>query len=770
MFDTHRHPNSLMLSCVFFTNFLSLCCQVIWMRKVGFLFGTTVGTFSSVLSVFLLGLALGALFGGKIIDSIRHRVRFAAFLQLALGTYCLFSLPLLDVARSLFLLSYPSLTSPMLTASLKFLLVLVFLLPPTFCIGSVFPVVAKIYASNSSGRDISLIYALDTFGAAAGALCGGFLLVPHLGLHYATVGLGAASICLALLLACVKDRESDKTSSDAASAPAAASGRSLRATVIVTTFFFTGLAALVLETGWNRLFYIINGTNIYSLSIILAGFLMGIGAGSFAIRKMIDRINDLYTAIAYLFAIVGLGGVLVFHFATFYERLYIPLFHGTGNYYVFQAILCLLVFTVVFLATLGMGANFPLVIKACLTDVDKKGTIVGRLYFINTLGAVVGSFLGEFVILPHAGFAGVMLLPLTIYGLATYSFLLLSQRRFNRHHIYCTLLLSLALAGTPAITGWEAPAHAVYYHGIRYDSWESFYKRDIQNMPVVYQKNGFYGQVTVLQHGQSICLKHNGKSDATNSQTDTPTQLLLGHLPVLLHPHPQHVLVIGLGGGFTLQAVVRHQEIAKIWQVEIDPLMVEAAQAYFGKFNDQALSDHRVEIVINDGRNFAEMSRQKFDIITSEPPNIWVSGVSGLFTREFYQAASRRLNSGGILCQWLPLYELGDNDVRIAAKTMRSVFRYVAIWKQQQDAIVIASDTMPASDYARWQQKISHPGILQDLTMLNIKPSKWFSFLDEPWLNYQQTDAFIGATETINVDDRPVLEFNSARHIYNRWR
>src|SRR6185295_8530247 len=149
----------------------------------------------------------------------------------------------------------------------------------------------------------------------------------------------------------------------------------------------------------------------------------------------------------------------------------------------------------------------------------------------------------------------------------------------------------------------------------------------------VTQRQGFYGQVSVVRFGPHLLLKRNGKTDASTGGRDNRTQILLGHLPLLLHPHPRRVLTIGLGGGFTLRALVHHPAPVQITAVEIDPLVVAVARDQFGIYNDHALEDPRVRLVTNDGRNFMDGTDQRFDVISSEPPSVWVAGVSGLFTQ-----------------------------------------------------------------------------------------------------------------------------------------
>jgi spermidine synthase len=808
---SHRR---LLLFTVFFTNLLSLSCQVLWSRKLSFLFGSTAAVFSTVLTVYLLGLAVGALLGGRAVDRSAAPWRLLARLALVLGVYVLGSLFLFDAGRNVFLSVFPADASPFAAAAAKFAVVLVLLLVPTMCIGAIFPTVVRLYGgrSTSVGSDVSLIYALDTLGAALGALLAGFVLVPAVGLMASTWLLGAGALLLGGLLLRVRGEAaapaeaapaSDGTVRASAPAPAPATAteggrrkerrdpkgrdrdRERRASalpsapapemvwrpwtepVILATFFLSGAAALLLETGWNRFFYVLNGTSVYSMAVVLAGFLSGIGFGSLLMKRRIDTLRDPWSAVAYLYAAIALGGVLVFRFADVFGRLYLGIYQGTGSYYSFQFQIYLVIFVLVGLPALAMGANFPLVAKLCARAPERRGFSVGKVFFWNTLGAVLGAFLSEFVLLPAAGFSGLMLATLAVYALGTVVFLWLSPNPARlRHAAACGALVLLAVLLSPLVRRFEMPFHAVYYHGLRSKTWQA-YRAQLEQMRVVWEKHGFYGHVAIAELGDYVLLKHNGKTDASTSPDDNRTQILMGHMPLLFHPDPKEVLNIGLGGGATLRALAHHPNLAHLTQVEIDPLVTEAARLYFGEFNDHALDDPRLALVTNDGRNFMDASERTYDVISSVPPNIWVSGVSGLFTREFYVSARRHLKPGGILCQWTPLHEFERDDLRVALRTITSVFPHAAAWVSGSDVIILASDRPLQADPALVAARLQVPAVARDFAEIGIPLQEVPALLGKPDFRPAGfSDGSEGGGDEINVDDRPILEFRTARNLF----
>lgn len=785
------------VAVVVYANLLSLACQLLWVRRFNVLFGSTAAVFGSVLCAFLLGLALGADAGGRRFEATRRPWRLLGSLLTLLGGYVAVSLWLFDLARWLYLQVVPSQLSPFATALSKLPLVLLLVVPPTTLIGAVLPgVITLLSREGAVGRTVAVLYAADTLGAGVGALIGGFVLVPRLGLAASTWLLGALCIGLGLwVLRCANGWDADATTAvtpapapltkkrkgPSARKPSAAASEGFappqgwRARAVLLSFFCTGAAALLLETGWNRFFYLLNGTSVFSLTVVLTGFLSGIGLGSLLVRRQLDGGRDLFVLICYLQLTIAVGGVLVLRSEVLFSRRYLAIFQASGSYFEFQALVYLLVFFIVCTATVAMGANFPAVTRLLSVSRQRAGSSAGRVYMINTAGAVLGAFLGEFVVLPRIGFAGLMSTVTAIYLASAMLFASLSPKRARRHWLPLGVLALLAILLSPPLRAFEPPSNAVYYTGVRRGSWESYAALNA-SLETIWRRQGFYGQVSVLRGTDgTLYLKHNGKTDASSSTTDNFAQLMLGHLPLLLHPDARSVLNIGLGGGITLGAIVGHPAVSEIVQVEIDPLMAAAARSHFAPFNRDGLEAPRVRLVVDDGRNFVQRGGRKFDVIVSEPPNIWVSGVSGLFTLEFYQAARDRLSPGGLLCQWLPLYELDAGDFAAALRTIGSVFPHLMVWTNGAVAIVIASEG-PIRPPVNLDQV--PPAAFADLASVGVAGDKLLDYLQHPDLSPRQVDGWRAKGAFVNRDDRPLLEFHCARNLFlqqkqrdsARWR
>ncbi|HYX23064.1 MAG TPA: fused MFS/spermidine synthase, partial [Thermoanaerobaculia bacterium] len=540
---------SLLLATVFFTNLLSLACQVLWLRKVSYLFGSTAAVLSTVVSVFLLGLAAGALWGGRVADRAERPWRLLGWLQILLGAWVAVSLPVFDLGRDLFLAVAPASLSPFPSALAKFAVVLVCTLAPTLVIGAVFPLAVRLAAGEPGhlerlGRDLSLVYGLDTLGAAAGALLAGFFLVPQCGLSASTwiLGIGAVDLGVFILLrqrerpaptrkkskgqkARKERQEIAPAQPDAGDATAILAPSPARLRLVLAAFFLSGGAALALETGWNRFFSLLNGTHVFSTATVLAGFLTGIGLGSLLTSRFIDRIRDPYAAVAGLFAAVALCGMAVFRSAEPFSRAYFRIFQWSSGYNPFQLTVCLLILLIVLLATVALGASFPLVVRIATRSGGERGSAAGRAFCANTLGGVAGALLAEFVLLPAWGLSGLMTVTVAIYAVAAAAFLALSPAAGSsgsRRWLPVTAVAAL-LAGavvlSPAVLPFAPPFHALYYYGLRIGNWPG-YEAELKTLKLVEERQGFYGQVAVVRAGPYLLLKHDGRTDASSAATD----------------------------------------------------------------------------------------------------------------------------------------------------------------------------------------------------------------------------------------------------------
>ncbi len=774
-----RNISALLLVAIFLINFLSLIYQVVWMRSIMLVFGTTALSISTILTVFLSGIALGGYLGGRFIGSIENKTRFCGLALISLGIYCLASIYIFG------LLNYPFHFFTEITGSsallnlVKFAFCFIVLIFPTTVIGSMFPIVSHLYSREFSrlGQDIASIYFMDTLGAAIGALLCGFFLVPVAGLKLTAIGSGLIFILIGALVLASRGSGSEveavpeekvfgKKRREVEEPEASTALRYF----ILAALFLTGLSALVLEVTWSRYFHLILGSGIYAFSMVVAAFLLGLSVGSLAIRRYFVRIKNPKLLFSYLcFFIAGIS-FLVIQTGDIFEVLYFYLFHATGDFYLFQGLIFLVTFALLLVPTSLMGANFPLAVKIFSSSAGRRTRDAGMVFSINTAGGIAGAFLAGFILIPLIGVEGSAVLAAGIYVAIGSAFLFIAHPK-RLHYAALSIVAIIFLASGAASYGGPSQHVSVYYNGVRFKSMED-YRRARDKIKIIYAKQGLYGEVSVHvdPYLNALVLLNNGKVDASTTKSDMQTQELLGHLPLFFKKNARTVLNIGLGSGITTGAVASHPGVELIDSIEIDPLVSDVAGSFFAPYNNNALSDPRVRVFNEDGRHYLENTHVNYDVIISEPPNIWVSGVSQLFTREFYEIAASRLTPGGVLCQWIPAYEMDPEDMDLILHTIKEKFDYVGYWTNNADSIILASNEMLLPDYDHISRLMRNPVTLKEIRrgLPNVDTARIFSILNNPARMLGPEDKLPENIKRFNTDNLPLLEFKSARNIYKR--
>ncbi|MEE9543222.1 MAG: fused MFS/spermidine synthase [Thermodesulfobacteriota bacterium] len=763
---------TLLLGSIFIINFISLIYQVVWVREIMLIFGTTALSISTILTVFLSGIALGSYLCGKVIADIKNKYRFFGIALVILGIYCIASLNLFDLVKYPFLYLSGSIENPLTLNLLKFFFSFLILIIPTTVIGAMFPLVTYLYSREFEdfGRDVASVYLLDTLGASLGALLCGFFLIPHVGLWKTSLFSGLIYLGLGIYILLrhgvgrvTSDDPSPDTGRDKASAPSLDPTR----VFILLSLFFSGIAALLLEVTWSRYFHLILGTSIYAFSIVIAAFLLGLSTGSLFMRKYMDKIRNPLLVFAYIEVLIAGFSFLVIQASGMSEGLYLKLFSSSGNFYLFQFYLFLMAFVIMFLPTALMGANFPLAMTIFARDSSTKGEDTGYIFSINTAGGILGSFAAGFIIIPRLGLEGTSILSSLAYlaiGFGAVLFFLKSPLQ-NTAKLSAVFLPFIIIAyfsyGEPVFK------HAAYHYGTREGLTERFFEiKDLESL--YFSKQGYYGLVTVLGNKKKHSLKllHNGKTDGSTGGVDMITQLFLAYTPLFLHRYPEKVLNIGLGAGFTLGAIKEHPGVKSVDFVEIDPLVLEAVNEHFSFYNNDATQNPKVKANIDDGRHFLTTTKEKYDVIISEPPNVWVSGVSQLFTREFYDIAYDHLEEGGMFVQWLPFYDMGKFEQQLIIDTLRSRFRWLYLWDNSSDIILIATANPLRINTDYMSQLLGVPGVARDIGRLmpELGPQEVFSHFANPTWSFSPLSDEVKSRLLINTDDLPLLEFKTVKY------
>jgi spermidine synthase len=274
-----------------------------------------------------------------------------------------------------------------------------------------------------------------------------------------------------------------------------------------------------------------------------------------------------------------------------------------------------------------------------------------------------------------------------------------TQRRSAASAAAAGLALSVLAGLTLARPGWDPLLmnSGVYYNiasGPGAPTWTEHLAKLRETSRIVFVEEGRTASVMVADHlpSRGRYLAVNGKVDASSS-ADLETQLLMGHLPMLLRPAAKDVLVVGLASGISVGAVAAHPA-SSIRVVEVERAMVRAANE-FAAWNGGVLEDPRVEVLVDDARHFLRWDRATYDVIVAQPSNPWMTVAANLFTREFFEIGKARLRPGGVFCQWIQLYNLRPDDVASVIAAFRESFPSVTLFSTMEgvDLILLGSDT-----------------------------------------------------------------------------
>ncbi|MDH4027487.1 MAG: fused MFS/spermidine synthase, partial [Nitrospirota bacterium] len=409
-----------------------------------------------------------------------------------------------------------------------------------------------------------------------------------------------------------------------------------------------------------------------------------------------------------------------------------------------------------------MGAAFPLAGNVHAAYKRKAGHAVGDVLAYNTAGAILGSAVSGYVMIYLFGLERSLQL-LTIINAGSGLLVIISIRNMkilNWTAAAATLGLMVYLIVFPGVFRmWDARFFAIFQNNRPeiYDTRDKVLDA-LENTDVLFYHEGIDSTISSISaKGGSRSLLVNGKVVASDSPGDRQVQLTLGHLPMLLHKDPKKALVVGLGTGMTLGAVSIHPGLKELTLAEIEPRVTGAART-FGTYNNHVLDDPKLRIIFNDGRNYLLTTKERFDVITADPIHPWTQGSGYLYTSEYFSLASERLLPGGIMCQWLPVYELSAEDLRSVVKTFSGNFRYTMAWVTHVDSVIIGSNSPILIDEEELAGRIAHPAVSQGLEELMMGTAD--DFLSYFVMGTGGMKAF-SEGGVVNTDDNLYLEFSA---------
>ena len=680
----------------------ALIYEIVWYQLLQLVIGSSAVSLGVLLATFMGGLCLGSLALPRLRLAGEHPLRVYGKLELGialLGVLVLFGMPLVDsVYTAAVGHGLPAILLRALVCSLC-------LLPPTFLMGASLPAASRWIRATPAGVSwLGLLYAGNTVGAVFGCLLAGFYLLRVFDMATATYVAALLNVAVALASFALARRTTAHTEAgEALAAPVSVS----KAWPVYVTIGLSGACALGAEVIWTRLLGLMLGATVYTFSIILAVFLVGLGGGSGIGSQLARKTGSAKTALGWsqmlLAAAVAWTAYMLSQSLPYWPVN--PLL-STSPWFTFQIDLVRCLWAILPAAFLW-GASFPLALAAAASSEEDPGRLVGGIYAANTGGAILGALSFSLILIPWLGTAHseqVLVILSAVSGL-----LVLVPPLVQPLRVWAAAAVLAATVGSALLAlGVSAVPGMLIAYGRRMTT-------SAGRSKLLFTGEGMNSSIAITEWDDGAVQFHvSGKVEASTEPYDMRLQRMLGHLPALLHRDPKSVLVVGFGAGVTAGSFVPHPEIQRIVICEMEPLIPPTATKYFGKQNYYVVNDRRTQVIYDDARHFVLTTPEKFDIITSDPIHPWVKGSATLYSKEYFELVKRHLNPGGVITQWVPLYESDLPTVKSEIKTFFDVFPNGTIWGNDISGggydLVLLGQVDPAKiDLDTLQQRLDRP-------------------------------------------------------------
>jgi spermidine synthase len=699
----------------------ALIYEIVWFQLLLVVIGSSAVSLGLLLAAYMGGLCLGSAAFARLVSARHNPLRVYAFLELGIGGFgivALFGVPL--VGR----LYVATAVSGLPGMVLRGVVAAACLLPPTLLMGGSYPAIARwVERSPRQSSWLGLLYSANIAGAVIGCAAAGFYLLRVYDMAVATYAAAAINVAVALLGFGLAARSQKHTGTDL-DIPAPVQ-RASGATLIYAAIALSGMTALGAEVVWTRLLSLLLGPTVYTFSIILGVFLVGLCAGSSVGSFISRRVREPRLALAGCQVLLAVAiAWTAWTLASVLPYWPVDPWLSLSPWFNFDLDLARCVRTIL-PATLLWGASFPLALAGAAAEGEDPARLSGEVYAANTAGSIVGALAFSLLLIPVLGTRGSqqLLMWLSAAGgafalapafvgraRASATARVRSGPVLAGAGVLAAALLAWLLASTVSGIPWQAIAYGRRVAPI------------LRNAAVaatglatpLFVGEGINSSVVISQLGEQRFFYVSGKSEASSVLIDMRLQRMMGHLPALVRPTPRSVLVVGFGAGVTAGSFVPYSEVGNIVICELEPLIPPAPDAFFGKENNHVLHDPRAHVVYDDARHYILTAPDKFDVITTDPIHPWVKGTSTLYSKEYFELVRSHLNVGGIAAQWLPIYESDAETVKTELATFFSVFPNATVWSNYlngdgYDLVLLGSAEASAIDVDALQRRLSQP-------------------------------------------------------------
>jgi spermidine synthase len=647
----------------------ALIYEVVWFQLLQLVIGSSSVSLGVLLGTFMGGMCLGSYLLPRYVGGDHHPLKIYAFLELGIGLMglvLLFGMPLVNGIYTWIGGGH---------VAVRAIVAAMCLLPPTFLMGATLPAVARWVKTTPTGVAwLGYFYGGNIGGAVIGSLLAGFYLLRVHDMAIATY----VAVLLNVSVAVIGLMLSKSTPHAAGEADNAEIRRADGARTVYIAIAISGFTALAAQVLWTRLLSLTFGATAYTFSLILGGFLLGLGIGS-SIGAGIARDSSNPRAALGWCQMLLCGSLAWAAYMLMASMPYWPINPQISSdpWFNFQIdfLRCL---WVVLPGSILWGASFPLALAAVAAPGQDPGRLVGGVYAANTVGAIVGSVASGLILVTWLGTQMSMQVLIVISAVSALMLLApvaAGESSKGQLNWGPTVLLVIATAGAGLLARAvpELPRILVAYG--RYSAtW-------VGQSNIIYADEGLNASVAVSEMANGVRNYHNaGKVQASSEPQDMRLQRMLGHITHLIPKTPSNALVIGCGAGVTAGAVSIGPRVKSMTIAEIEPLVPASVAEYFGQHNYNVVTNPKVKIHIDDARHFLLTTDQRFDAITSDPLDPWVKGAATLYTTEFFDLVKRRLNPGGVVTLFVQLYESNEAAVKSEIGTFFQAFPNGVVW------------------------------------------------------------------------------------------
>ena len=663
----------------------ALIYEIVWLQLLQLVIGSTAVSLGLLLAAYMGGLCLGSALLPRVVSPRIHPLRVYALLELGIGVLGLAVLLGVPLLSRVYLAGA---SEGLLGVVLRGSVAAVCLLPPTLLMGASLPALARWVKTSPEGISwLGYLYSANIAGAVFGCLFAGFYLLRNFDMAVATYAAATINLAVAFFsyLLAMRTRHvplpgtmEEGSSIRQKETGVKTAGATRRQTwVMYLAIGLSGLGALGAEVVWTRLLSLLLGATVYTFSIILAVFLIGLWGGSSVASNLARRIKNPGQALAACQILLAVT-IAWTAYTLAHSLPYWPVdpWLSTDPWFNFELDLVRCAWAI-FPATLLWGASFPLALAAAAAPGQDAGELSGEVYAANTAGSIAGALAFSLWLIPAVGTSGSeqLMIALAAITAIVVAFSLKGVPRVVSAG--GAVLAGSLLIGTVADVPWQVIAYgrrmAPILRGAQLYDQANLTK-------VLYRGEGINSSILIAERAGQRHFYVSGKAEASTAPLDMRLERMMGHVPALVHTNPRAVLVVGFGAGITAGSFVPYPDVDSIVICELEPLIPPASTQYFGKQNYQVRDDRRTKVVYDDARHYIFTTKNKFDVITTDPIHPWVKGTSTLYSQQYYELVKAHLNPGGVVAQWLPIYDSDLETVKTELATFFEVFPNATVW------------------------------------------------------------------------------------------